>query len=338
MEPVTHALASLALSRAGLNRATRLATSMLLVSGVVADLDWLSLAAGARSFLYGHRAATHSLVGAAAIAAVVAGIFWWFGRKYAAAPVRLGRALAVCAAGAGFHLLLDLGNIDGIKLLWPISEKWYAWDLLESLDPWVLVLLLTGLLLPGLFRLISEEIGARPKSAPAGGPQRGTIIALALLALYFGGRWVLHDRAVELLGSRLYRGATPLAVGAFPAGASPLNWLGVVETPNTLEELEVSLAPGSVFDPDLARTHYKPEPSPQLEAARSSALAQAFLKFARFPKATVEKTSEGYRVELRDLRFGSALAGRRRLVAVIELNSAAQVVNEELRFAPASRR
>src|SRR6266849_2073648 len=261
MEPVTHALASLALSRAGVNRVTRLATPMLLISGLAADLDWLSVFRGARAFLRDHRVVTHSLVGAAVIALATAGAFWALGRKHPSAPIRFVRALLVCGAGTAGHLLFDLGNSYGVMLLWPFRAKWYAWDLLAPIDPWVLILLLLGLLLPGLFRLVSEEIGARPK---ARGAQRGAIIALALLAAYCGGRSVLHERAIALLRSRLYRGSTPLAAGAFPRGASPLTWSGVVETDNTLEQIEVSLAPGSSFDPDLARTHFKPEASPAL--------------------------------------------------------------------------
>jgi len=334
VEPVTHALTSLAVGRAGFNKTTRLATPMLLVAGLAADLDWLSVASGARAFLHGHRTVTHSLVGTAMIAVVTAGAFWRLGRKHPAAPVRFTRALVVCAAGAGVHLLLDLTNSYGVKLLWPFREGWYAWDLFDAIDPWALILLLLGLLLPGLFRLVSEEIGARPRER---GAQRGAIIALVLLALYGGGRWALHERALELLGSRIYHGRTPLAIGAFPAGASPLNWFGVVETDNTLEELEVSLAPGSTFDPDAARTHFKPEASPALDAARQSEVAQDFLKFARFPLASVEKTSEGYHVELRDLRFASPLPARRGLVAAVELNRQVQVIGEQLRFGPAWR-
>jgi len=80
VDPVTHTAASLALARAGLDRATRLATPMLLISGLAADLDWLSLAGGARAYLHLHRTATHSLLGTAAIAFALAAMFWWLGR------------------------------------------------------------------------------------------------------------------------------------------------------------------------------------------------------------------------------------------------------------------
>jgi inner membrane protein len=334
MDPVTHSLASLALARAGLSKATRLATPMLLVAGLAADLDWLTLAGGARAFLNGHRTATHSLAGTAAIALLTAAGFWWWRRRHPA-PIRFLPALLVSGAGAGTHLVMDLTNSYGVKLLWPFRETWYAWDLIHLIDPWVLILLLLGLLLPGLFRLVSEEIGARPKKQ---GPQRGAIFALTLLVLYASGRWALHDRALEMLRSRLYHGATPSAVGAFPSGASPLTWTGVVETENTIQQVEVPLGPGSAFEPDLGRTHFKPEPSPALEAARKSEVAQEFLQFARFPRASVEKTEDGYRVELRDLRFTSLLGSRSGFVAVVELNRQFQVINEELRFDRGRRR
>src|SRR5712691_8950517 len=163
MEPITHAVASLTLARAGLNRASRLATPMVLVSGLAADLDWLSLLGGPAAFLRGHRTATHSLAGTAAITVATAVLFWFLGRRHPSAPVRWPRALLVCACGAGAHLLLDLTNSYGVKLIWPFGEKWFAWDVVAYLDPWILILLLLGLLIPGLFRLVSEEIGAPPK-------------------------------------------------------------------------------------------------------------------------------------------------------------------------------
>ncbi len=335
MEPITHALTSLTLARASFNKASRLATPMLIASGLAADLDWLSVAGGPRMFLHVHRTFLHSLVGTAVIAVGVAAVFWWFGRRHPTAPVRFGRALAVCAVGAGAHLLLDMTNSYGVKLLWPFKQKWYAWDLTDSIDPWLLLLLLFGLLLPGLFRLISEEVGARPK---ARGSQHGAIVALALIALYVISRWGLHDGALEMLRARLYRGQTPLAVGAFPSGASPFTWAGVVETDNVVAELEVSFAPGSAFDPDMAHIYFKPEISPALESARNAEVAQEFLRFARFPRATVEKTENGYRVTLRDVRFSSFLPTRRGYEAVVDVNDQFQVTREELRFGSRGRR
>ena len=117
MEPVTHALTSIALGRAGLNKITRAATPMLLVSGLIADVDWVTRLGKAEIFLRGHRTATHSLAGTAAIVATIAAVSWLAGCKYTKYAVGIFPALAICAIGAGAHLLLDMLNGYGVKLL-----------------------------------------------------------------------------------------------------------------------------------------------------------------------------------------------------------------------------
>src|SRR5438045_4159268 len=93
MEPLTHALTSLSLANAGFGRLTRRATPMLLVSGLAADLDWLSYVGGARMFLTWHRTATHSLIGTAFIAVVTAAAFAFL-------PAVMSRSSEAPAAGS----------------------------------------------------------------------------------------------------------------------------------------------------------------------------------------------------------------------------------------------
>ena len=329
MEPVTHVLTAIALGRAGLNKVTRMATPMLLSSGLAADIDWATRLAGASAFLQGHRTATHSLVGTVAIIAGVAGGFWIAGRKFSRAAVNILPALLICAVGAGVHLLLDLLNAYGVKLMWPFKAKWYAWDIVDSVDAWIIVVLLAGLLLPELFRLVVEEIGSKPKKS---GRQWGAIIGLVFEILFIAGRAVAHERAVALLDSREYRGQVALKVAAFPRPATPLVWFGVVETDNALVTVAVPLGPGAVFDPDLADVHFKPEQSLALDHAVATATATQFLTFARFPLATVEPEGNGLQVCLRDMRFASEAAGRRGIVAVIHLNAQSLVTDAHLEF------
>jgi len=329
MEPVTHALASIALGRAGLNKITRAATPMLLVSGLIADVDWVTRLGGADTFLRGHRTVTHSLVGTAAIIAVVAAASWFTGRKYPKFAVGIFPAFAICAVGAGAHLFLDMLNGYGVKLLWPFSPKWYAWDLADAVDSWILFFLLAGLLLPELFRLVLEEIGSKPKRH---GRQRGAIVGLVFVALVIAGRAFSHQRAIALLDSRDYRGQTPLEVAALPRPSNPFLWSGVVETDNAIFNLEVPLGPGREFDPELADVHFKPEPSLTLKNAVSSSAAIEFLNFARFPLASVQPQGDGFQVRLRDMRFASELAGRRGVIAVIDLNAQSLVIGDRLEF------
>ena len=329
MEPVTHALASIALGRAGLNKITRAATPMLLVSGLIADVDWVTRLGGADTFLRGHRTVTHSLVGTAAIIAVVAAASWFTGRKYPKFAVGIFPAFAICAVGAGAHLFLDMLNGYGVKLLWPFNPKWYAWDLADAVDSWILFFLLAGLLLPELFHLVLEEIGSKPKRH---GRQRGAIVGLVFVALVIAGRAFSHQRAIALLDSRDYRGQTPLEVAAIPRPSNPFLWSGVVETDNAIFNLEVPLGPGREFDPELADVHFKPEPSLTMKNAVSSSAAIEFLNFARFPLASVQHEGDGFQVRLRDMRFASELAGRRGVIAVIDLNAQSLVIGDRLEF------
>ena len=329
MEPLTHALTSIALGRAGLNKITRAATPMLLVSGLIADVDWLTWLGGPASFLRGHRTATHSLAGFVVIAAGVAVASWFTGRKYPKFAMGIFPALAICAIGAGAHLFLDMLNGYGVKLLWPFNPKWYAWDLAYPVDSWILFFLLLGLLIPELFRLVLEEIGSKPKRR---GRQRGAIFGLVCVVLIIGGRAFAHQRAIALLDSRDYRGQTPLAVAAFPKPSNPLLWSGVVETDNALINLEVPLGPGREFDPELAEVHFKPQSSVTLKNAVASPAAIDFLDFARFPLASVQHEGDGFRVRLRDVRFDTELAGRRGIVAVIHLNAQSLVISDRVEF------
>jgi membrane-bound metal-dependent hydrolase YbcI (DUF457 family) len=372
MEPVTHALASLALGRAGLGRVTRWATPMLLVSGLAADLDWLSYFGGPRAFLAAHRTASHSLVGTAAIATATAALFFWLMQRSTPRlapqsaspgssssrepPVRFWQALAICGAGASVHLLLDLTNSYGVKLLWPFSGAWNAWDLAGSIDPWILLLLIAAVFLPLLFGLVTQEVTGRAKQQPGGA---SALVMLLLVLLYLGGRAVLHDRAVALLDSRVYRGERPLRSAAFP-GWSPFEWSGLVETSDAIEELPVPLSfantpaktPEEIFDPEAGHHFFKPAESPALETARRSASARLFLSFARFPFATQEETSRGYRIEIHDLRFtggaptlspaSTASTALGEVVAIITVDAQSQgipvIINDELRFAAAPQR
>ncbi|HWF13063.1 MAG TPA: metal-dependent hydrolase [Candidatus Acidoferrales bacterium] len=329
MEPVTHALTSIALGRAGLNKIARAATPMLLVSGLAADVDWVTRLGGAATFLHGHRTVTHSLVGTLAIAAIVAVTAWMLGQKYPKFAVGIYAALGISAIGAGAHLFLDLLNDNGVKLFWPFNAKWYAWDLADSVDSWILFFLIVGLLIPELFRLVHDEIGSRPKR---NGRQRGAIFALVCVGFVIAGRIVSHERAIALLDAREYRAQTPLLAAAFPKSSNPFLWSGVVETDNALFNLEVPVGLGRAFDPDLADVHFKPQPSATLKSAIACATAIEFLNFARFPLASVQPEGDGFQVRLRDMRFANELPGRRGIIAVIHLNAQSQVISEYLEF------
>jgi inner membrane protein len=342
VEPVTHALTSLALARAGRKQLPRFGTAMLVVAGIAPDLDYASYLGGASSFLRFDRTLLHSLPSSVALAAVIAGTFCWFIRRHeanqgeaeAGTRLQFGAAFAVCAIGIAGHLLFDVASGVGVRLLWPFRARWFALDLLTELDPWILILLGAGLLLPALFRLVGEEIGEKKNSAGGG---LGAVVTLILVLAYVGALGFLHSRAVDLLETRDYHGRTPLAAGAFPEAASPLEWRGVVSTDNTIEEVEVSLKPGSEFDPEHSVTHYKPDESPALESGQHTATAQRFLSYARFPLASVVRAEQGYRFELRDERFADRDGSPANIRVLVEMRGDLQIMNEEFEFESSRR-
>ncbi len=306
-----------------------MAMPALIVSGLVADVDWLTRLGGARAFLHGHRTVTHSVVGTVVLAVAVALLFFLVGRKWPKLGVPFLPILGICTIGATVHLLLDLLNGDGVMLLWPFSMRWFGWDLTATVDAWILFFLLTGLLLPALLGLILEEIGSKSKHRKG---QRGAFVSLALVILFVAGRAVAHQHAIELLNDGTYRNESPMNVGAFPRGYSPLVWSGVVETDNAVGNVEVPLSPGSPFYPQLAALHFKPNPTIALENAWNSPAAMEFLAYARFPLADVEPLGDGLEVRLRDMRYESGLLGQRGIIAVIDLNARNVVVDARLEF------
>jgi len=314
---------------------------MLVVAGIAPDLDYASYFGGPESFLRWHRTVFHSLFGGAVLACVVAAAFCaaesrW--RQSASpssragkphSPLKFAAALAVCAIGVACHILLDILSGAGLQLLWPFRVHWFRWPLVTDFDPWILLLLIAGILLPQLFRLIGEEVASGKKVARGGA---GAAVTLLFLLGYLAGRAYLHGRAVDLLLSSEYRGHEPLAAGAFPSSADPFDWRGVVSTDTTIEEIQVPVAGNAAFNSDRSVAHYKPPDSPALARAENTAPAQRFLQYAAFPFATLSRREDGFRFELRDFRFPSGDTSAENIIVRIDLNSALQIVREEFRY------
>ena len=343
MDPITHALASLAVARAAQKRLPRYGTAMIVAAGLAPDLDYASYVGGPEAFLRLHRAALHSISGAAVVACAMAGVFCVIDRRrradrpgsearpqaVQAGPLGFVAALITSAVGAAVHVLLDLASGVGVQLFWPFRVHLYAWDLLTNLDLWILIVLLSGLLLPLLLALVSEEIGDRRKRVRG---RTAAILALAFVVAYVSTRAVLRWQAEDLLQSREYRGQVALSAGAFPSGSSPFDWRGVVVTDNTIEELDVTVGPHQEFDPDHSLTRYKPEDSAALRTGQQAEATQMFLRYARIPQARMTRQEDGYRFEVHDLQFASDLALDNIFVR-IDLDSGLHITKQEFLFA-----
>jgi inner membrane protein len=317
MDNLTHTLTGIALGQAGLNRKTRFATLALIVGANLPDVDIISRVDGSLAYLEYHRGVTHSLVGVTALALVLAAAIYYPGRrarpKPSAPPLRGAWLLLICFVATSSHLLLDFTNAYGVRPWLPFSGRRYAWDIMPIIDPLLLFVLVAALGLPVIFRLVSEEVGARRP-----GYRAGAWCALGALVLLWGLRDVSHRRVVNLLGSHNYGGESPLALGAF-ATANPFVWKGVVETDSAYHVLEANALDSDV-DAGHTTVFRKPDPSPALRAALDTHLGRVYLDFARFPWAEVLADEDGYEVRIRDLRFGSLSSPQPSFLATIELD------------------
>jgi hypothetical protein len=215
-------------------------------------------------------------------------------------------------------------------LLWPFRATRFAADYLPRIDPWILTLLLAGILLPELFRLVGSEIGAKHKT-PRG--RNGALIALALIVVYISARGVLHGDATDILDAHSYRGESPRRLGAFPDPISLFTWHGIAETQSLVCLAEVPVHSAREFDAEAANCQHKPEFSPALDLAQKTAVAEKFLRSARFPRATFEKTQDGYEVTIRSLRDVVEQERSHSVAARIVLDAKPRVLSEELVWA-----
>jgi inner membrane protein len=327
VDPLTHGLASFAVTRTFFPRVSRASLAVIVLAGTVADLDIVSAWFGPSAYLAWHRTFTHSLLGTAIIALIFSILLIFLARSSAAEKLPPALCVLPVVCAVALHLVMDLCQSDGVALLWPFRTQRFSADWVAHLDLWIFAILLFGVLLPRLFGMVTTEIGAKARG-PKG--RAGAAMALVVVVLYVGTRAMLHANAVATLESRTYRGELPRKWAAFPESASPLHWRGIVETERALHEVDVNVGPGASFDPDAAVTLYKPEPSAALDAAGKTQTARRFLQLARFPRARVEQTQSGYRIEIQGFPYRDDSILGWQVIAVVQTDADAIVRNEDL--------
>lgn len=155
MDPITHTLAGAALSRAGLYRATPLATATLVFAANAPDIDVLAYRAGPYAALAFRRGWTHGPLALLVLPFAVAGIvLLWdrFVRRRRDPTLRPARAGPLCLLaflGVLSHPLLDWLNTYGIRLLSPFDARWYYGDAVFIIDPWLWLALGGSLFIAG---------------------------------------------------------------------------------------------------------------------------------------------------------------------------------------------
>ncbi|HSY65328.1 MAG TPA: metal-dependent hydrolase [Terriglobales bacterium] len=337
MEPLTHFLFGACLGRAGLNRKTALATATVTLAAEAPDLDVLSEFKGRVFALAHHRGFTHSFLGIAIVSAVVVSFVYAIWRirgrriKNPNLPPRWGLLFAFAYLAGLTHILLDYTNNYGVRPFWPFSEKWHSRDIVFIFDPVIVILLVSGLVLPTLFSFIDREIGVRRKVPPG---RWGATLALLGVVTLWGVRNYEHQRAVDALEARTYETSDPLRASAFPLWWTPFRWVGVAETRNFYATMMVDSITPEVDPGGEMQIIYKPEETPVTLAAKRSYLGRVYLDWAKYPITETEPLAsgeQGYIVRFKDLRFQQP--GRPSpsvLSAYVKLDRKLKVVEENM--------
>jgi inner membrane protein len=317
-------------------------------AGTIADADLVAALVGPAAYLSARHTFTHSIAGTVVVILVAVGIALVLRPKSGPSrrPVRdaenaLQKAGPTNAAGtatlliaatlaAVVHVLMDVCTSAGVPVLWPWRETRFARDWLPGVDPWILVLLLAGILLPELFGLIGTEIGAKDK-APRG--RTGAIAALVLALIYVGARATLHGNALSQLDAHTYRGESPRRLAAFADPLLLATWHGVVETATQICTVNVPASESARFDPESGVCVHKPEDTPALAAAEQAEPTKKFLQAARFPKASISATQDGTEIVVRDFRNSTEGETRFAVVVRILLDHKARVTSQEIHWA-----
>lgn len=305
MDNLTHTLTGLALSRAGLSRASRGATLALALASNLPDIDLLASVQGSAAYLEHHRGFTHGVLGAPLLAIALAMVLRILLNRSRLLP------LVLCSlVGVAGHVLMDVWTSYGTRVLSPFDRRWLTWDLVSIVDPYVLMLLAIAVLW---------------KRTSTSGPRIASAF-LGLVLAYAGGRAVLHAQAIDEATARL-SGRSIQRIAALPSAINPFAWRVLADTGDAYWSGDLDLRGRSA---PFVRRQKQVEDATVARVRAESEIASLFLDFSPFPWLEVEKTPEGTEVKWRDLRFERR--GRLTFVARIVVGPDGKIRSQAFRF------
>ena len=369
MDNLTHTLFAATLARTPLGRAGRGTTAALIIASNLPDIDIITTAGGAISYLRWHRGPTHGPIGIIGLGLVTAAIVSGAYRAMAslergpaehAGVAPFGMLAIVSTIGVLLHVLMDVPTSYGVRALSPFSWQWFAVDWMPIIDVWLLIVLAAGLL-----------FGRRSPAA-----QRwNAAIVLTLMAANYGLRAAAHHQALvsapRLLGPTLPQPCDPAAmpsglieawpreataipalppgkrclveIAAMPDFLSPFSWRIIAQMSNAYELYQVNLLDARLRNPasdsDVFWRQVRRYPNvwtPAVERAASTRLGRVFLGFSRFPAARSVVDPHGVTiVRWTDMRFVVGIADQPRagpdmFSATVRIGPDGQILEERL--------
>lgn len=301
MDNLCHGLAGLVMGHAGLKRRTPLALTTLALAANAPDID-IAVVATDTLAVYFRRGWTHGPPAMLLLPVVLTALVVAFDRlvrqRRAAPPppVVPREVLLVAALGTWSHPLLDYMNSYGIRLLMPLSDRWFYGDALYIVDPWLWLVLAAG-------AVAAWRTHAAPERA-----RRVARVALVVAVAYIGAmygstRWA--EAAVRQGLARAGQGGARFMVT--PVAVNPLRREVLVDLGARYEKGFVTFSPWPEFRPAGYGVDVRAD-DPAARVAAETPLGRQYLTWSRFPFFVVERGPTGTTVYLNDARYSGPSA------------------------------
>jgi inner membrane protein len=296
MDNLCHTLVGAALGEAGLKRRTRFAIATLMIASNLPDVDVLVFTTGTPSVAF-RRGWTHGILADALLPPLLTGIMLliasrrshWAERS-GEPPLRPLQLLLLSYISVILHVLMDLLNSYGVRLLMPFSQHWFYGDVLFIIDPWLWIVLGGGV---WMARRRHKPNWARLSIVISG------VYVAAMLVSARAARAEIIDRWQQV------EGQPPRASMVGPLPVTPLRRQIIIDAGDRYETGTFTWQPRNVrFD---AAAVPKNDSDPHVAVARKAPNIRAFLVWSRFPFWILEPTADGTNVTVGDMRFNGGL-------------------------------
>lgn len=301
MDNLCHSLVGAAIGKAGLARRTTLGMSTLVVANNLPDIDVAVFATSTLAMSF-RRGWTHGVLAQALLPVALTGVMLGYDRYVVqrrpdAPPRAIARELLLLSyLGVLLHVVMDLMNSYGVRLLMPFSGQWFYGDALFIVDPWLYLAL--GL---GWWWSRRREVGG---GAFASRPAR---IAVAVSAIYVLLMLVSNLAARAEVRHGLDRAGRPADTRFMvtPVAVNPFIREVVVDVGDRYEKGNLWFQPWPHFRPaGFGMPNGMNDPDAQ--SALQSPRAQAFLRWSRFPFVQVDRNTSPPAIWINDYRYANA--------------------------------
>ncbi len=308
MDNLCHSLVGAAIGQAGLARRTTLGMSTLVIANNLPDLDVAVFATHTLAMSF-RRGWTHGVLAQAALPIVLTGAMLAYDRlvvqpltrrdaslRPSAPKAKAGELLLLSYIGVILHVLMDLMNSYGVRLLMPFSGQWFYGDALFIVDPWLSLALGLG----WWFSRRRAEVGRDRASRPA-------VIGVTVAAIYVLLMLASNTIARSAVRDGLERAGRPSATRFMvtPVAVNPFSREVVVDLGDRYEKGNLWFAPLPHFRP-AGFGMPKGLDDPAAQQALQSPLARVFLRWSRFPFVQVDRHTSPPTVWINDYRYANA--------------------------------